>query len=346
MIPHSCPKLGKDEVRAAREVIESLYVKGGPRREALEKQVATDQAYRHAIATTCGTQAIHIAIRGLFPEGGARIVIADYLCRSVYDAVMIAGCEPVLVDIDPTHLSPDVEKTKVLAPDAVVVAHICGIRAPIELFMDAGLTVIEDCAQRIAPAELAVHEARGTVRILSLEATKIVTSGEGGIFLCDDDDLAARCRHLRDGGYDSPEVALWLPMTDIQAAIGLVQWRRLPEFLKRRRELLECYLGIFDPDGSGPVFPAMRLDNTLATRFLLVTNSPDALILASESLSYHLRKPVAPITLHNFFDKSGDFPASENAISSLVSLPLYPSLNVEQIKEIGQAIQSMLDRQI
>ncbi|MFO1531899.1 MAG: DegT/DnrJ/EryC1/StrS family aminotransferase [Kiritimatiellia bacterium] len=164
VIPHSRPSLGEEEAAAAAEVVRSGWLKGGPRREELERVIAADQGFAHALAVTSCTQAVHLALRARFPEGGARVVLPAYICRSVWDAVKLAGCEPVLVDSCEADLGPSLEATLTQAPEAVIVAHLAGIRAPVEGFLGRGLFVIEDCAQRIQP---------GTVRRAPIPTTSV-----------------------------------------------------------------------------------------------------------------------------------------------------------------------------
>ena len=132
----------------------SLQLKGAGRMVELEEEVSRDLGYAGAIATPTGSYAIGLALRAQFPSG-ARVGCPSYICRSVYDTIAMAGCEPCLLDIDPVTFSVSLAQTRASGVAAVVVAHMFGIRAPIEDFLERGLFVVEDCAQRIAPPEVA-----------------------------------------------------------------------------------------------------------------------------------------------------------------------------------------------
>lgn len=342
MIPHSCPDIGEREVNALVEVVRSLFVKGGARREALEQQVAVDQGYAYGIATTSGCQALHLALRVLFPRGGAKIGIPSYVCRSVYDATVLATCQPVLLDIDRTHFAVGVECARLATLDAVIVAHMFGIRAPVESYLSLGLPVIEDCAQRITLPERSHIEPRGTIRVLSFEATKLLTCGEGGLLLIDDPALATRARKLRDGPYDFNSPALWLPITDLQAAMALVQWDRLPEFIERRQWLAKFYLQNLYPVLAGYIPAVMNTENNIFFRFLLWVDNPDKFICKGEEEGVVFRRPVAPLPLHVLYHIEGGFPATDEVMAHLVSVPLYPHLSDEEANTVLMAIYKAL----
>lgn len=341
-IPHSCPDIGPDESDALVGVVKSLYVGGGPQRKRLETVVSSDQGYAEGIATTTGSQAIHLALRAMFPRGKARVAVPDYICRSVYDAVLCAACCPVVVDIDPDHLGPQVDAVKQAEADAVIVAHLYGILAPLEDYFALGLPIIEDCAQRLSLRESARSEPKGTVRILSFEARKLLTCGEGGMLLTDDRTVAKRARNLRDGPYDFSEPALSMPMTDLQASMALVQWGRLPEFFDKRASLANFYLEGLEPEFKNLIFSAMYRPNTRPFRFLLWVEDPKEFIRSGAEMNVAFRIPLAPLTLHQLFGTSGNFSVSDNVMGHLVSIPFYPRLTEAQSEIVLHTVQRSL----
>src|ERR1035441_4646102 len=100
VITHSCPDVGEAEIEALVECARSLQLKGGERVAQLESVIGDDLRYSAAVAVTTGAQAIHLALRARFPGGRAHVAVPSYVCRSVYDAVCLAECQPVLLDID------------------------------------------------------------------------------------------------------------------------------------------------------------------------------------------------------------------------------------------------------
>ena len=333
VIPHSRPCLGEEEAAAAAEVVRSGWLKGGPRREALERVIAADQGFAHALAVTSCTQAVHLALRARFPEGGARVVLPAYLCRSVWDAVKLAGCEPVLVDSCEADLGPALDTTMILEPDAVIVPHLAGIRAPVEGFLGRGLFVIEDCAQRIQPGDRPARPDPNHVRVFSFEATKVITCGEGGMLALNDAELARVARGLRDGDSEGAATQAWLPFTDLQAAIALVQWRRLPGLALARRRNMDRLRAVV-PENL--LHPAMRKDNAAPFRFLMYGMFAADLMSAGEIAGVAVRKPVGHGSLHTLYAPQNwrFFPGAAVLSHALVSIPCQPSLSADEMDRV------------
>ena len=333
MIPHSKPFWGEEEVAELTACARSLQLKGGPRVQILETDIARDLGYKGAVATVTGSQAIQLALRA-HSTAGEPVACQSYVCRSVYDAIALAGCEPRLMDIDAGTFSISFEQVGRSGIGTVIVPHMFGIRAPLERFMEAGLFVIEDCAQRLAPLNIAAVEPRPAVRVLSFEATKLLTSGEGGLLLSDDVELLHRARQMRDAAYDYPFPAPGLRPTDLQAAVARAQWSRLPGFLARRREIAELYLRRIEAE------PAMHAPDTYHFRFVLRTRDAETFIRAAAAHGVTVRRPVAPVCLHTLFRAGGDFPESEAAAREVVSLPIYPALTGAEAERVAEAAVS------
>jgi dTDP-4-amino-4,6-dideoxygalactose transaminase len=330
MIPHSKPFWGEEEISAVVACSQSLQLKGAGRMVQLEGEVSRDLEYAGAVATPTGSSAISLALRAQFPSG-ARVGCPSYICRSVYDAIVMAGCQPCLLDVDPVTFSTSLVQARGAGLDAVVVAHMFGIRAPIEDFLETGLFVVEDCAQRLAPCEVARREPKGSIRMLSFEATKILAAGEGGLLLSDDTSLLEQVRRLRDGPYDFAQAAPGFRPTEIQAAVALIQWRRLDEFLRRRRKIASFYLDRLD------AVPAMRAPDTYHYRFLVPATEPSAFMNAAAERGVIVRRPVAPACLHQLFGVDGSFPISERTLGGVVSLPIYPALTDGESEQVATA---------
>jgi dTDP-4-amino-4,6-dideoxygalactose transaminase len=329
-IPHSLPSLGEEEAEAVAAVVRSGWVKGGPRREELEQTLAADQGFAHGLATPSATHAIHLALRSRFPDGGARVAVPAYVCRSVWDAVLLSGCRPVLVDCDYGTLAINPDRVAARQPSAVIVAHVAGVRAPVEAFLQRGWFVIEDCAQRVLPGDRPT--VRGALaRVFSFEATKVLTSGEGGMLLLDEDWHAHRARRWRDGDPLGREEGLWLSFTDVQAALALVQWRRLPA-LAARRAAHQATLARALP--AHRLHPAQRAPNPAPFRFLLEVPDP-AVWLDDPEVCY--RRPVAHGPLSACLPElaTEKAPGADRLHAHLLSVPCAAALTDSQIARVA-----------
>jgi dTDP-4-amino-4,6-dideoxygalactose transaminase len=327
--------MGDAETAAAAQVVRSGWLKGGKRREELEETMASDQGFRAVVAVSSCTQAIHVTLRARFPQGGARVAVPAYVCRSVWDAVKLSGCVPVLVDTVWENLGPRLSDVEEIKPDAVIVAHLCGVRSPVEDFLGRGWFVIEDCAQRIEPGDRPKRLDPEHVRVFSFEATKVITCGEGGALATQDLNLAESVRLLREGDVHGAHGACWTPFTDLQAAVALVQWSRLRELAQTRRHYHD-YLRNRLPDAR--LHPAMRVDNPAPFRFLLVVSPTEGWFGEGSRFGVAYRKPVAHGSLAHLVDgpRAARLHDADRCSSSLLSIPCQPSLSLEQVDVVCQ----------
>ena len=342
MIPHSCPHIDADDISALAACAQSRRLATGEGVAALEARIARDLGYAGAVSTVNGGQAIHLALRAHFPEGGAAVALPSYVCRSVYDAVCLARCRPVLWDIDPATFSLAPSTTGRKDVDAVIVPHLFGIRADIEGWTGRSKLVIEDCAQRLSPPAVSRTESKGHVRILSFAATKLLTGGQGGMLLSDDPRMLARAVDLRDGSSEMPSPSLWLPYTDLQAALVMSQWRRLDAFLARRAEIAGRYMRALESAFPQHIVQAMRARDTYHFRFVVSVADVQAAISHAAGRGVAFRLPVAPAGLHSLFHLPGDFTETENAVAHLLSVPIYPSLTDEEVETVAAVMLEVL----
>lgn len=344
LIPHSRPTLGGPELEAVTRVLRNGHPKGGPERLALEREMAESQGFHFGFATTTGSHALHLFLRATFPQGGARVAIPSYVCRALYDIICAADCEPLLTDIAPAHFGPRLDQVEALQPDVLVLCHLFGVRLPEEAYLQAAPILVFDYAQRIETSPPSRRDLVHHAAIYSYEATKLLTAGEGGVLLLSNEGLADRLDHLRDGGYSSPERALWLPMTDLQASVARAQWRQLPEFLAVRRSIALRYREAFDRFQEY-FHPSVHQDDNLFHRFLFQVPHARHFIRTSESSGVMLRRPVAPEPLHRLFGVDGDFPATDHLDQSLVSIPIYPSMTEEDIETVIRTLTRLLEEE-
>ena len=264
-IPITKPALGEDEARAPYESIKSGWVTQGPKVAEFERAVASYVGARHGIATTSCTTGLHLALASIGVGRGDEVIVPSFTFIASANAVLYTGADVIFCDIDARtfNVDPsDVEKritkrTKAILPiDQIGLA--CDISAINDIAKRHGVEVVEDAAPAIGESfngRRVGSNAHQTV--FSFHPRKVITTGEGGMIMTDDDALAARARRLRAHGmsvsdlerhgsdrviieeYD--ELGFNYRMTDIQASIGLVQLRRLDELLRVRRAKAKRY---------------------------------------------------------------------------------------------------------
>ncbi|GGO17245.1 aminotransferase DegT [Microbispora rosea subsp. aerata] len=263
MIPVMRPWFGPQEETAVAEVIASGWVAQGPRVAEFERAFAASVGAAEGVATSSCTTALHLALvlAGIGP--GDEVIVPSLSFIATANAVRYTGAAPVFADVDPATgnlTAKTVDEVRTERTRAVIVVHQAGVPADVDELraVHGGLTLIEDaaCAAGSVYRDRPVG-AGAAMAAWSFHPRKLLTTGEGGMLTTDDPELAARARRLREHGMsvsaaerhasgsvvleEYGEVGFNYRMTDLQAAVGLVQLGRLAEMVARRRALAERY---------------------------------------------------------------------------------------------------------
>ncbi len=345
-IPHSRPTLGEEEARAAAAAVASGQIAEGPEVAAFEREVASFLGVRHAVSVSSGTAALHLALMAVGVGPGDEVVVPSFVCSALLNAVAAAGAAPVLAEVEPETLNIDpADVAHRLSPrtKAIVVPHMFGLPADLDRLAALGVPLIEDCAQAIG----AEHRGRavgsvGQAAIFSFYATKVMATGEGGLVATSSAVLAENVRDLKT--YDQKKdhrQRFNFKMTDIQAAIGRVQLRRLAGFIRRRRDIAERFRAALQ---GFPVALPRQEPGCIYFRFV-VDGVADAaaFIRQARGLGVGCERPVHT-PLHRLLGIEG-FPRAEAAWRRTVSLPIYPALTDEETERIIAVVSGLLHRQ-
>jgi perosamine synthetase len=334
-IPHSRPTLGEAEIQAVTEVIRSGHIAEGQVVQRFEEAFAQKMGVEHAVATSSGTAALHLALLAMDIGPGDEVIIPSYVCAALLHAVQYVGARPVPAEIDPStfNIDPaDVQKRITPRTRALIVPHMFGLAADLNELLKMDVPIIEDCAQAVGGTyRQKPLGSFGDIAVFSFYATKVMATGEGGMITANSPDIIEHIRDLKIyDNKDADKVRYNYKMTDVQAALGEVQLERLDGLIETRRKIAFQYL---DTMKSLEIDLPSKDEGHIYFRFVIGVD-PDC--------GWHLQKlgqkgigcarPVfLPIHRHLKID---GYPVTDKAWERSLSVPIYPSLSTAEIEQV------------
>lgn len=348
LITHSKPTLEAKDARAAAAVVQSGHLVQGARVEEFERRMASFIGARGGVAVSSGTVALELALLALGVECGDEVILPSYVCTAPWLAVVRVGATPKLVDIEPDTYAIDpvqVKRAVSRRTRAIIVPHPFGLPADLTRLQALHVPLIEDCAQTLGATERGRPVGSvGAAAVCSFYATKLLCTGEGGMLLSRKQTILERGRALRE--YDEEprleRAGFNRKMTDLQAALGLSQLRRLRAFLGRRAAIAHTYhKALADLDAALPVVPKGRTH--CFYRYVIRLRRRGALddVMARlERRGVQCRRPVFR-PLHQYLKLKG-YPESEAAHRTALSIPIYPSMTEAMVARTIAALREEL----
>jgi perosamine synthetase len=361
MIPIAKPLIGEEEIDGVVGVLRSGTIAEGPKVKEFEEAFAQYVGVKHAIAVNSGTAALHIAILAKGIGSGDEVITTPFTFIATSNSVLFVGAKPVFADvevdtfnIDPESIKEKIsEKTKAIIP-VDLYGHPAEMKAIMDIATDHKLAVIEDACQAHGALYHGKMAGSFDVGCFSFYPTKNMTTSEGGMITTDDDEFAGKARMLKSHGskvrYYHEMLGFNLRMTDIGAAIGLAQLKKVDEFnLKRIANAnyltgkLAGIKGIVTPvvkPGSKHVFHQYTIRVTEGFGL-----SRDAVVqkLNEAGVGTGIYYPL-PIHRQPFYKElgyDGSYPVSEQLASEVISLPIHPSIMTKDLDFIADTIRGM-----
>jgi perosamine synthetase len=384
-LPFSRPSITDREKHAVLDVLDSGWLTTGPRAKLFEERFAAKVGSRHAVALNSATAALHLALEAVGVGPGDEVVLPTWTFAATGEVVTYCGARPILVDIDTAtfNATPEAILAAVTSRTrAVIAVHIAGLPVEIErlvsLLEPRGIAVIEDTAHafpsRIGGASGRYAGTYGRAGAFSFYATKTITTGEGGMLVTDDDAIAARARIMSLHGisrdawnryaangswyYEIEDAGYKYNMTDIAAALGLVQLDRAEELLAARREIATAYSEAFRASAAADLLalPEDADDASHAWHLYIVRLALDRLdvdrgqaIDRLKELGIGTSVHFIPLHLHPYYRRrwgyvAEDFPVATREFERVISLPIWPGMTTDDVDRVVSGLETVLAR--
>lgn len=377
-LPFALPDIGEEEIAEVVDCLRSGWITTGPKAARFEREFADYLGGGvEAIAVNSATAGLHLAVEALGIGTGDEVIVPVHTFTATAEIVRYMGADPVFVDVEPHSLNMDpalLEAALTPHTKAIIPVHYAGLScdmAPILHFAARhGLYVIEDAAHALPTTfgGAKIGTLASDVTVFSFYATKTLATGEGGMLVTRNSQVAKRARTMRLHGisrdvfdryraggtwyYEVVAPGFKYNLTDIAASLGLHQLRRLGEMHARREAIAETYLAAFAdlplllppraPAGdvhAWHLFPVRLTEGTGLTRDALV----ERLGASGIGISVH----YVPLHMHSYWRdtyhlKSEDYPVSTKAYEAMVSLPIYSKMSDDDIARVIAAVRAAL----
>ena len=365
----SRPDITEAEIQAVCDVLRSPNLSLGPKLDEFEEAFCQYIGRRRAVAVNSGTSGLFLCMKALGIGPGDEVITTPFTFIASMTTIMMAGATPVFVDIDPVSLNMDPErieaaitdKTKAILP-VVVFGNPTGLDRVCDIAAKHNLVVIEDSCEGLG-SQLGGRKigSFGAMSTFAFYPNKQITTGEGGMILTDDDDLADMCVSLRNQGRGKG--GGWLAharlgynyrLSDINCALGIAQLARLDEFIAKRRRVADMYLERLasdqrlivprEPEGclmSWFVYVVRLADRyTIEQRNTILTKMIQRGVQVS---NYFPPVHLQPFMVERFGYKPGDFPLTDAVCKSTIALPFHNHLADDDIDFVCNQLSTCLD---
>jgi len=382
-IPYSCQNIDASDIAAVTDTLNSAYLTQGPAVPAFENDFATRHQARHAIAVANATAGLHIACLALGVGPGSRVWTSPNSFIASANCALYCGAKVDFVDIDPVTRNMSLQaleqkltqaaKNNTL-PAVVIPVDFAGLPCDLKQMRELAdryhFSIIEDASHAIGAEYLGkpTGSAYADITVFSMHAVKIITTAEGGVITTQDDALAKKLRLLRSQGitresadlqynpegpwvYEQQLLGFNYRLTDIQAALGSSQLRKLDAWLQRRTQLADRYDELLA--GLPLKIPARLSDRRSSWHLYAVELDSEAtrrsryeVYMGMQGAQIGVNVHYIPIHTQPYYRAlgfaEGDFPNAERYYSRAISIPLFPSLTDTQQEYVASTLRTLL----
>ncbi|MGJ0638515.1 DegT/DnrJ/EryC1/StrS family aminotransferase [Xenorhabdus bovienii] len=380
-LPFCIPDIGEEEINEVIDCLRNGWLTTGPKTKKFEHIFAQTLGENlEAIAVSSATAGLHLALEAIGIGPGDEVITTTYTFTATAEVVRYLGAHPIFVDIDPVTLMIDTaliedkitEKTKAIIP-VHFAGGACDMDSIFKIAKKYNLRVVEDAAHSLPTTYKGkwIGSLPSDATVFSFYATKTMTTGEGGMILTRNKDIAKRCRVMRLHGinrdafdrytsdktnwfYDIIAPGYKYNMTDIQASIGISQLKKLISFQEKRQKIAENYNNELS---KLPItLPPVVSNEDIHSWHLYVIRLNDDLKITRESFIEEMAKRgigcsvhFIPLHLHTYWREkyklsSTDYPNATKVYNKIVSLPLYTKMDEKSQCRVIESIRDILSR--
>ena len=360
-IPINVPIIGKEEINEVQSVLAEKSLtssanSGGKRVQEFEQLLSSFVKSRFAIAVNSGTAALQAALYAFDIKNGDEVLLPSFTFVATANSIVSVGAKPVFVDIikenytmDPNDLKKKITKKS----KAIIPVHLYGNVVHIDEITDISnkynLEIIEDAAQSLGSKYMGRHTGTfSKLGCFSMYAAKVMTSGEGGAIVTNDKKLFEKLKQIRNHGmlhgYDTRILGLNMRLPEINAAIAKIQMKKLSKFLNQRRansKILTELLSDLDI-----ILPHERKGETVNWYlYTIATKNRDKLMKKLNSIGIGASVYYSP-SVHKtpFYKNKLKLPITDWAASNVLSLPVHPLVNKQNLHQIAKIIHQAIKR--
>jgi dTDP-4-amino-4,6-dideoxygalactose transaminase len=376
-IPLARPELGRREEELLLEVVRSGSLSLGPKLEQFEHDFGAWLGGGYAVAVSSGTAALHLSVRALGWGQGDEVITSPFSFVATANSILYEGATPVFCDIDPVTLNIDPAAAAAAVTEAtagLLPVHIFGYPADLPALAaiadQRGLGTLEDAAQALGAVDRMGRRigTAGNITIFAFYANKQMTTGEGGVLVTPDREVAEGVRSERNQGrapdmsqVEHDRLGFNYRLSDLQAAIGIAQVERIGELLNARDNVAALYRERLTQLGAEPlgeededdlILPCENSGDERRSWFVFVVQLPagtdrDALIskLAEKGIASKAYLPcihLLPPYRERFGFRGGEFPIAERVADRSLALPFFTSMNESQVDRVCTALAEAL----
>ncbi len=366
-IPMSAPDLDESDFAAVMEVLRSGRLALGPRAWEFEERMSEYIGVKHAVAVSSGTAGLHLLVRALGIGSGDEVLVPSFTFAASVNAILYEGARPVFVEVEPETYTLDPEDVlrKITARTrAIMVVDTFGHPAEWDEILAIadrfGLLLIDDACEALGAVYRDKKVGRfGNGAVFAFYPNKQITTGEGGMVVTEDGELAEKLRSLRNQGRG--KMSSWLEhellgynyrMDEMSAALGASQLCRIEHFLLKREKVAAQYterLRQFDWVKTPVVKPHVRMSFFVYVVELAEGLDRDIVIRGLKEHGIPARGYFSPVHLmpyirEKFGFRGGELPVTERISRRTLALPFHNNLTEDEVQEVVEALQEVVER--